>query len=160
MPLTLIRGRQVSRIRASNLFFALVLSNLLAMHAALADEVVRIVAREHAEGGSLEIPPDAQVVLDATAFQFESEEAQHQRPPDTVAVQILHDGKSLYYSTPLPESRVVELSARNLRPRKSPPFEGFPREADVFVLVGREVSPSGLDYGIFSHDWSFVLRVR
>ena len=127
---------------------------------AFAEDAFRIVARDHPEGGSSEIAPGTRVVLDASRMRFPGEQDRTGPPPDTVAVQILHAGRSDYYSVALPPSRVVELGARTMRARSSPPFTGFPAGADVFVLVGREVGASSLDRGMFADEWSFVLRVR
>ncbi|MDX1431513.1 MAG: hypothetical protein R3286_03595 [Gammaproteobacteria bacterium] len=129
-------------------------------HSAFAEDTFRIVARDHPEGGSSQMAPGTRLVLDASRMRFASEQDGTGMPPDTVAVQVLHDGRSDYYSVALPASRVVELGARTLRARSSPPFTGFPAGADVFVLVGREVGASSLDRGMFADEWTFVLRVR
>jgi len=121
-----------------------------------------IQARKFPDGGFQRIQATDTLILDAKAFLFPGERDNADSPPDTIALHIQHDGGSFYYSAPFSTGqRRYELSAKSLRARGgAPPFKGFPRGANAFLLVGTEVAGSSLDIGVFADQWNLMLSVE
>ena len=121
-----------------------------------------IRAGKYPDGGFQRIPATETLILDAKGFLFPSERNTSYSPPDTIALHIQHDGGSYYYSMPFTKGRRrYELSAKNLRARGgAPPFRGFPRGANAFLLVGTEVGGTSLDIGVFADQWNLMLDVE
>jgi len=121
-----------------------------------------IQARKFPDGGFQRIQATDTLILDAKAFLFLGERDNADSPPDTIALHIQHDGGSFYYSAPFSTGqRRYELSAKSLRARGgAPPFKGFPRGANAFLLVGTEVAGSSLDIGVFADQWNLMLSVE
>ena len=103
-----------------------------------------IQARKFPDGGFQRIQATDTLILDAKAFLFPGERDNANSPPDTIALHIQHEGGSFYYFPPFSTGqRRYELSAKSLRARGgAPPFKGFPRGANAFLLVGTEVAGS------------------
>lgn len=122
--------------------------------------VIQILA--FPDGGFQKIQATQVLVLDAEGFLFSGERGNSGAPPDTIALHILHDGRSFYYSMPfLTGQRRYELSAKTLRGRGgAPPFKGLPRGANAFLLIGTEVGRSSLDIGVFADQWNLLLSVE
>ena len=125
-------------------------------------EAVVIQALKFPDGGFQKIQATDILVLDAAGFLFSGERDNSDSPPDTIALHIQHDGGSFYYSAPFStRQRRYELSATSLRARGgAPPFKGFPKGANAFLLVGTEVGGSSLDIGVFADQWNLMLSVE
>ena len=121
-----------------------------------------IQARKFPDGGFQRIQATDTLILDAKAFLFPGERDNADSHPDTIALHIQHDGGSFYYSAPFSTGqRRYELSAKSLRARGgAPPFKGFPRGANAFLLVETEVAGSSLDIGVFADQWNLMLSVE
>jgi len=130
--------------------------------AAAESGAVVIQARKFPDGGFQRIQATDTLILDAKAFLFPGERDNADSPPDTIALHIQHDGGSFYYSAAFSTGqRRYELSAKSLRARGgAPPFKGFPKGANAFLLVGTEVGGSSLDIGVFADQWNLMLSVE
>ena len=125
-------------------------------------EGVVIQASKFPDGGFQRIQATDALILDARGFLFPGERKTSYSLPDTIALHIQHDGGSFYYSMPFTKGqRRYELNAKNLRARGgAPPFTGFPRGANAFLLVGNEVGGASLDIGVFADQWNLMLDIK
>jgi hypothetical protein len=130
--------------------------------AAAESGAIVIQARKFPDGGFQKIQATDTLILDAKGFLFPGERDNGNRPPDTIALHIQHDGGSFYYSAPFSTGqRRYALSAKSLRARGgAPPFKSLPQGANAFLLVGNEVGGSSLDIGAFADQWNLMLRVE
>ena len=130
--------------------------------AAAESEAIAIQVRKYPDGGFQKIQSTDTLILDAKGFLFPGERNSSGSPPDTIAIHIQHDGGSFYYSVPFStKQRRYVLSTKSLHARGgAPPFNGFPRGANAFLLVGTEVGGSSLDIGAFIDQWNLMLSVE